>query len=350
MHRFNTRIEALPPSTANLLRQIDGLNGQWIGGAQLSPQALGRLKRSVLVTSTGASTRIEGSKLTDEEVEQLMRGLSMRKLVDRDAQEVRGYYEVLTFVFESWQDIDFSENSIKHLHTQLLKYSTKDERQRGEYKKLENRVDMTDASGKVLATLFETTPAYLTPKESAELIDWTREQLAAKTYHPLLVISSFVVEFLQIHPFLDGNGRLSRVLTNLLMLKAGYSFVPYVSHEKLIEDNKTEYYVALRKSQASFKTNQETLAPWTSFFFEALHAQAQQAIGLISGESIEKLLSPNQLLVWRYIETVDESTIQTITEATGVARPTVRQAVDRLLKLKRIERRGQGRTTRYIKT
>ncbi len=100
MQRFNDRIVKLLPTTVATLSQIDSLKGQWIGGAQLSPQALGRLKRSVLVTSTGASTRIEGSKLTDAEVEKLMRGLSMQKLVDRDAQEVRGYYEALVAVFD----------------------------------------------------------------------------------------------------------------------------------------------------------------------------------------------------------------------------------------------------------
>ncbi|HEY1645693.1 MAG TPA: hypothetical protein VGF75_04960, partial [Candidatus Saccharimonadales bacterium] len=138
MNPLSQRIEKLPLTILSVLSQIDSLNGQWVGGARLSPQALGRLKRSVLITSTGASTRIEGSKLSDEEVEKLMRGLSSQKLVDRDTQEVKGYYETLSMVFDSWRDIELTENNIKHLHSQLLKYSVKDERQRGEYKKLEN--------------------------------------------------------------------------------------------------------------------------------------------------------------------------------------------------------------------
>jgi Fic family protein len=349
MNKLDERLEKLSFSTVSLLSQIDGLNGQWIGGARLSPQALGRLKRSVLITSTGASTRIEGAKLSDEEVEKLMRGLSMQKLVDRDAQEVRGYYEILATVFDSWKDIELTESSIKHLHSQLLKYSSKDERQRGEYKKLENRVVATDAAGKVVSTIFGTTAAYLTPKEMNELVDWVRVRLAERMYHPLLVIANFIVEFLKIHPFLDGNGRLSRVLTNLLMLQAGYEYMPYVSHEKLIEDNKTEYYIALRKSQTTFRTANETVAPWATFFLEIAQAQANQAIALLSAENVEKLLSPNQLLVWQYIQTVNEASVQDITEATSVARPTVRQAIERLLTLKKIERIGQGRTTRYRK-
>jgi len=349
MNRLDERLEKLSLSTVSLLSQIDGLNGQWIGGARLSPQALGRLRRSVLVTSTGASTRIEGANLSDVEVEKLMRGLSVQKLVDRDAQEVRGYYEVLAAVFDSWEDINLTEGSIKHLHSQLLKYSTKDERQRGEYKKMENRVIATDNAGKEVGTILETTAPFLTPKEMNELVSWTKTSLGEKKYHPLLVIANFVVEFLNIHPFLDGNGRLSRVLTNLLMLQAGYGYIPYVSHEKLVEDNKTAYYQALRKSQATFRTADATVASWVSFFLEIGNAQAGQALALLVAETIEKLLSPHQLKVWRYIQTVDVAAIQDVTEATSVARPTVRQAIERLLKLKKIERIGQGRTTRYRK-
>lgn len=249
MDDLNERLEKLSLTTVSLLTQIDNLNGQWLGGARLSPQALGRLKRSVLVTSTGASTRIEGANLADEEVEKLMRGLSMQRLVDRDAQEVRGYYEVLVTIFDSWKDIELTESNVKHLHSQLLKYSIKDERQRGEYKTIENRIVARDATGKEVSTIFETTAPYLTAKEMNELVAWTRVSLDERKYHPLLIIASFVVEFLKIHPFLDGNGRLSRILTNLPMLQAGYEYVPYVSHEKLVEDSKIGYYIALRKSQ-----------------------------------------------------------------------------------------------------
>ncbi len=359
MNKFNQRIKNLPENIWLLLNQIDELKGQWTGGAQLNPQALGRLKHSVLITSTGASTRIEGSKLSDDEVEKLMRGLSLQKLVDRDKQEVQGYYELLDNVLTSWQSIPFSESTIKHFHKELLKYGTKDERHRGEYKKIENRVEMTDADGKVIEVLFDTTSAYLTPKKIEELITWTNETLALKEFHPLIIISNFIVEFLKIHPFQDGNGRLARILTNLLMLKQGYTYVPYVSHEKLIEDNKTDYYLALRQSQKTFlssetsakegDTDKENISDWINFFLNTSLAQAKQALGLLSAENIDKLLSPKQLLVWHYLESMDEATPGEISKATKVARPTVSQALERLLKLNKVERLGQGRTTRYKK-
>jgi Fic family protein len=208
---------------------------------------------------------------------------------------------------------------------------------------------MVNEAGESIGILFDTTPAYLTPKEMQELVEWTVEALLSRSFHPLLILGNFLVEFLQIHPFQDGNGRLSRVLTNLLMLQAGYAYMPYVSHEKLVEDNKAEYYLALRKSQKTFKTATETIAPWMEFFLRVLLTQARDAIALLSHENLERSLSPKQLIVWQYIEKNTEATPQEIASATGVSRPTVSQAITVLVRLKKIERIGQGRTTRYRK-
>ncbi|OGI72992.1 hypothetical protein A3D42_02940 [Candidatus Nomurabacteria bacterium RIFCSPHIGHO2_02_FULL_41_18] len=346
---YNKRIKNIPQNLWVFINQIDELKGRWIGGAEINPQALGRLKRSVLVTSTGASTRIEGAKLSDEDIEKMMRGLSMQKFADRDKQEVQGYYELLENVFNSYNKIPFSESSIQHLHKEILKYVEKDKFHRGEYKKTENRVEMVNEVGQSIGILFDTTPAWLTPKEMQELFEWTKKSLSLKEIHPLIIIGNFIVEFLNIHPFQDGNGRLSRVLTNLLMLQAGYAYMPYVSHEKLIEDNKAEYYVALRKSQKTLKTDNPNVVPWLEFFFNVLLTQAKQAIELLSKENIDKLLSPKQLLVWLHLSNVGEATPRDISLKTKVARPTVSQALDTLLRLKKVERIGQGRTTRYRK-
>lgn len=331
----------------SLINEVDHLKGQWIGGAKLNPQALGRLKRSVLVTSSGASTRIEGSTLSDDDVEKLMKGISVQKLKDRDKQEVQGYFELLSNIFETWKQIPFNESTVKHLHNELLKFVGKDERHRGEYKKTENNVEMFDESGKSLGVVFETTPAYLTPKQTQELIEWTSWALDESDYHPLLIIGNFLVEFLAIHPFQDGNGRLSRILTNLLLLKAGYAYVPYVSHEKLVEEHKADYYLALRRSQKTLNATKPDIEAWLEFFLGICKEQAEQAIELLSHENIERLLSPKQLAVWHYLSEIKEAAPRDIAEATGVARPTVSQALDVLLRLKKIERLGQGRSTRY---
>lgn len=345
---FNQRLENLPPEIWSKITKIEELKGQWIIGARLSPQVLGRLKRSVLVTSTGASTRIEGARLSDEDIEKLMRGIFMQKFADRDKQEVKGYYELLQNVFDSWKHLRFSENTIKHFHKELLKYVQKDKLHRGEYKKTENKVQMIDAAGKSVAILFDTTPAYLTPKEMQELVEAAQNAFKENKYPPLLVIGDFLVEFLKIHPFQDGNGRISRILTNLLLLRAGYQYMPYVSHEKLIEDNKADYYMALRKSQKTLKTK-PNIIPWLDFFLSVVYKQSQLAVELLSKENIEKLLSPKQIAVLEYLQIVAEASPKDISGNAKVALPTVAQALDKLMRLKKVERIGLGRSTRYRK-
>ena len=347
--KFDQRLQQILAETWSKITQIDELKGQWIAGARFSPQVLGRLKRSVLITSTGASTRIEGTRLSDEDVEKLMRGIDIQKFTDRDKQEVRGYFELLENVFDSWKSLKFSENTIKYFHKELLKYVKKDELHRGDYKKEENKVHMIDAAGKSVGALFDTTPAYITPKEMQELVEWTQVALAEKKYHPLLIVGNFLVEFLQIHPFQDGNGRLSRVLTNLLLLKEGYLYMPYISHEKLVEDNKPDYYMALRKSQKTFKTDHEDITSWLDFFLTIFLKQSKMAVELLSKENIEKLLSMKQLAVWEYLQKAKETTTGEIIRETKITRSTVKQVLDKLLRLKKIERIGLGRSTRYRK-
>lgn len=344
---FDQRLQHIPAEIWSMITKIDELKGQWIGGARLSPQVLGRLKRSVLVTSTGASTRIEGARLSDEDVEKLMRGIEIQKFTNRDKQEVKGYYELLENVFDSWKHLRFSESAIKHFHRELLKYVEKDQDHRGEYKKRENQVRMVTTDGDTIGVLFETTPAYLTPKEMQELVEWTRGALAERRHHPLLIVGNFLVEFLKIHPFQDGNGRLSRVLTNLLLLQAGYGYMPYVSHEKLVEDNKPAYYLALRRSQKTLKVAHTTILPWLEFFLTIFLRQSEMAIALLSKESIDRLLTQKQLAVWEYLEKVESATPREIAAQTNVAYPTVRQAINKLLRLKKINRLGLGRSTRY---
>lgn len=347
LNRLDKRLTNIPSSIWVEIARIDELKGHWVASSQLHPQVLGRLKRSVLVISTGASTRIEGAKLSDFDIEKLMRGISIEKFTDRDVAEVKGYYELLLNIFDSWQDLSLSESTIKHFHKELLKYVEKDVLHRGEYKKMENKVHMVDTKGNSIGILFDTTPAYLTPGAMRDLVDWTKEALTHRKYHPIIIIGNFLVEFLQIHPFQDGNGRLSRILTNLLLLKQGYLYMPYISHEKLIEDNKPDYYLALRNSQNTFNNDNESIVPWLDFFVQILFKQSQMAIDLLSTETIEKTLSEKQLVVWEYLQKVGEASPMGLSQNTGVARPTINQVMEKLIGLKKVERIGLGRSTRY---
>src|SRR3989339_1854862 len=285
--RLSKRIEQIPSVIVSKIAKIDELKGQWISGARLSPQVLGRLKRSVLITSTGASTRIEGARLTDEDIEKLMRGINIQKFTNRDKQEAQGYYELLENVFNSWKSLKFNDSLIKHFHQELLKYVEKDENHRGE-----------------------------DPSQMHNMVEWTQKTLKEDKYHKLLVIGNFLVEFLKIHPFTDGNGRLSRVLTNLLLLQSGYLYIPYISHEKLVEDNKPDYYITLRRSQKTMGTDNENITDWLEFFLDIVLQQSYMAVELLSKENIEKILSEKQLLVWQYIEKAKETSTGDIAENT----------------------------------
>ena len=346
---FDNRLKNPDPHIVALLAEIDGLRGEFKVGLRLTPQAITSLKKSTLITSAGASTRIEGSKISDQGVQKIMENLTVSKFADRDSQEVQGYLETLQNVFDSYQTLKLRESSIQSLHKELLKYSTKDERQRGQYKKTENAVGVVGPDGQVIQIIFETTPAYLAPIEMQTLVEWTTDVLDNKRFHSLLIIANFIVEFLKIHPFEDGNGRLSRVLTNLLLLHGGYQFTQYVSHEQIIEKRKDEYYIALRKSQMTLKTEQPTITPWLNFFLAVVKEQASKALVYLQEEDIEDRLSPKQRVVWRFLVGVDEASPSEIVEGTGILMPTVRQALNYLIDLKKIKAIGRGRGTRYQK-
>ncbi len=348
-NKFDHRIKNPDPQIVALLAEIDGIRGEFKSGLRMTPQAITNLKKSTLITSAGASTRIEGARLTDEEVEKVMRGLTVSKFADRDSQEVQGYLETLQNVFDSYQNLPLRESLITSLHNQLLKYSHKDDAHRGGYKKKENTVGVLGLDGNIAQIMFETTPAYLTGKEMNELVDWTNDAFEKNRFHNLLIIANFIVEFLKIHPFEDGNGRLSRVLTNLLLLQSGYQFIQYVSHEQIVERRKDEYYIALRKSQETFKTDHDTISPWLNFFLSAVREQATKALSYLEEERVEDTLSPKQFEVWKHISSVGEAAPGEIVKATDIALGTVRQALDRLVELGKVKRVGRGRGTRYVK-
>jgi len=333
-----------------LATEVATLSGQWTGGANLSQQILNHLKRSSLVTSAGASTRIEGSKLSDEEIRAMIGGLKWEKMKNRDTQEVKGYYELLQFIYDNYANIDVTENNIKEFHARLMKYSEKDVWHKGNYKVIENDIEMQDADGKTITVLFETSKALETPGHMKELVEWYNEAITSPKYHKVIVIAAFIVQFLKIHPFQDGNGRLSRILTDLLLLKANYEYIPYVSLEKIIEESKADYYIALRASQLTFGSHHESIERWTGFFLNICRIQVNAALDLLSVARMEQDLSENQNIIWNYFKehTDDRISVGTLEQNTVVNRETIRQALNKLLTLKMIERFGAGRSTYYL--
>jgi Fic family protein len=332
------------------IAKIDEFKGLWHGGLRLNPQILGKLKASVIITSTGASTRIEGAKMNDDEVARLLRGLKSNPPKGRDQEEVAGYADLLGRIFDNFKTLKLTEGQILQFHKILLNFSKKDQNHKGKYKFGDNAVVAKDEKGEDVV-LFRPTPPYLVKKEMDDILFWTNQELEKKEIHPLLVIANFIFEFLAIHPFEDGNGRISRALTNLLLLKNGYSYVPYVSLEEIIEEQRTEYYLALRTTQKNHKTGQEDISPWLNFLLDALIKQTQKAKKIMESEQPEKLLSEKQLQVYNLFgEDKTLSVAEIDKKVKGkIPKVTIKQALSRLVNLKLLDRIGQGRATRYKK-
>jgi Fic family protein len=346
--RLNLKSEVIE-EVFSIISEIDAVKNSWKIAGKLLPQTIERLTHSVIVTSTGASNRIEGNKLTDNEVEALYKNLRIRKFKTRDEQEVAGYLEMLELVFERHADIPLKESTILQFHRDMLKYSDKDERHRGQYKFGPNRVEAKNQSGKVVGVIFDPTPPHLTPKEMQELFAWYAEAKKHNFKHPLLLIANFVFEYLAIHPFQDGNGRTSRLITNLMLLQSGYEFISVVSHERAIEARKADYYLALNKSQSSWKSKKEDVSAWVLYFLHILREQARQALKILEGDDIDYLLSEKQLDLWRWANQRGDKTFsrKEAIDALGFPARTVESCIKKLLDLKKIRKVGEGRATRY---
>ena len=347
--RFDKRIHITSEILQKIAR-VDELKGLWRGGLKLNPHVLKQLKASVIITSTGASTRIEGARMSDEEVARLIRGLKTKRPKGRDAEEVAGYADLLGRIFDNYKVLKLTEGQILQFHEMLLHYSSKDQIEKGKYKNKDNVVVARGDKGEEI-TLFRPTPPYLVKKEMDDVLFWTVAAFKKKEFHPILVIVNFIFEFLAIHPFHDGNGRLSRAITNLLMLQAGYSYVPYVSLEEIIEDRKDAYYLSLRGAQRFHKTEQEDITTWILFLLEALLKQAEAARDLIESEEPERMLSERQIQILHLFEegkTLSPKDIVLVLKE-KIPLPTIKQVLGRLVKLGLIQRIGLGRATRYRK-
>lgn len=348
-NRFEKRIK-LSQEILTKIARIDQFNGLWLGKSRFSPQIISRLKSWVIITSTGASTRIEGSKMSDEEISKFLRGLKINSPKNRDEQEVAGYADLLGRIFDNWKELKLSENWILQFHKILLNYSNKDESHKGKYKMANNTVIMFDKNGKQ-TVLFKPSPSYMVKTEMYDIIEWTNKQFIDQAYHPLLIIANFIFEFLAIHPFMDGNGRMSRALTNLLLLKSGYEYIPYISLDEIIEQTKTGYYLSLRATQKNHKAKREDITPWLIYFLNVLGEQTERAKNLIENNQPEKLLSEKQVEILNLFNDKNELTVAKINNFLNNKIPlvTIKQALSRLMFQKLIERIGQGRGTRYIK-
>ncbi|MDA7502256.1 Fic family protein [Chitinophagales bacterium] len=325
--------------------KLDRFDASWSSIEKTEGQSLKQLKEVATVESVGASTRIEGSKLSDAQVQELIKKIDITKLDDRDSQEVVGYFNVLDVVTESYLDIEIATSSLKNLHNLLLKLSQKDDRHRGDFKQHENAVQATFPDGSSQIIFKTTEPGITTTDAITKLIKWYHQK---KEVHPLIVAAAFVYEFLSIHPFQDGNGRLARILTTLLLLKSGYKWIEYVSFEHEIENHKKEYYKVLRNCQA--QRPEEEITEWINFFIKSLLNIQSKLDKKIETVSMNKDLSPKEKLVLTYILNNPGCRSGQIAQNTNISKPTVKRIITHLLANKLIKKFGIKAGTNYSAT
>ena len=336
----------------SIISELDEFKGSWKLLGQLSPERLKSLKKVATIESVGSSNRIEGNKLNDKQVEELLSNIKKQTFATRDEQEVAGYAKLMDTIFEDWEVIPFSENYIKQLHKILLQYSTKDERHKGNYKKISNAVAAYSPEGKELGIVFETATPFETPLKMEELVKWTRKNLDDRFFHPLIVIGVFIVNFLAIHPFEDGNGRLSRAITCLLLLKSGYSYMQYSSLEAVIEDNKEGYYRALRQTQTTLNDIEPDYESWLTFFLKSLQKQKIRLEYKLGEKDIN--LNSNDLTeletkILEYFEQNERGTNIKLLEFTNANRNTLKKSLSNLVDKKFLVMHSKGRGTWYSK-
>lgn len=338
----------ITPEILSLIAKIDEFKGAWRALGTLAPDRLSALRRVATIESIGSSTRIEGSKLSDREVERLLSNLQIKTFTTRDEQEVAGYAEIMDLVFSSWQDITLTENHIKQLHRDLLVYSEKDAWHRGNYKTSSNSVVAFDENGAQIGVVFETATPFDTPKLTTELVTWIQDERSSERLHPLLLIGLWVVIFLEIHPFQDGNGRLSRVLTTLLLLQAGYAYVPYSSLESVIEQNKEAYYLALRQTQGTIRTDTPNWQPWLVFFLRALAEQVRRLNKKVEREKLVLAPLPElSLQIVKFAREHGRVTMGGAIRLTGGNRNTLKQHFRTLVEQGHLNQHGRGRGVWY---
>ncbi|NTV53634.1 MAG: Fic family protein [Candidatus Firestonebacteria bacterium] len=338
----------ITPEILSTIAEIDEFKGAWRSLGTLAPERLTALRRVATIESIGSSTRIEGSKLSDREVEHLLSKLQITAFATRDEQEVAGYAKVMDLVFNSWLNIPVTENHLKQLHRDLLIHSEKDERHRGNYKTNPNGAAAFDANGRQIGIVFETASPFDTPRLMRELIDWLKEARETHRLHPLLIIAMFTIVFLEIHPFQDGNGRLSRILTALLLLQAGYAYVPYSSLESVIEHSKEGYYLALRQTQGTIRTDAPNWQPWITFFLRALQQQKNILAAKVEQEKLVLAALPELAVqILDFVRSHGRVTIGEMVRMTGANRNTLKEHLRNLVKKNNLAQKGSGRGTWY---
>jgi Fic family protein len=333
---------ALPPGTVSALTTIGEAKGRADLYRQQSPSGLETLRQIALIQSTEASNAIENIRAPLPRIEELVAKKTSPQ--DRSEQEIAGYRDVLATIHANGASIPFEPRYVMQLHGDMHRYvGTRDA---GKWKTIDNAVEEELPDG-TKAVRFVPVAALLTPQRMNDLHSAFGRALSDGTYSPLLLAAAYVLDFTVIHPFRDGNGRMSRLITLWLLYIAGHDVGRYISLEKLIDDSKETYYEALWASTQGWHEGTHDLAPWTSYFLGALIAaykEFENHTGVLAGRGSKRKL------IETFIGSLmgDEFTIAEVRAAApGISDGYINRVLGDLKNQGRIESLGTGRSARW---
>jgi len=335
----------LTPDVVGMLTSVHEHKGKQGLYIEAHADALTALLEIAKVQSTGASNRIEGINTTDKRLEELVRDKSAPR--NRTEQEIAGYRDVLATIHESYDYIQPRPNIILQLHKQLYSYARSSVG--GNYKNQDNYISETDEQGNQTIR-FQPVPAYLTADAMDRLCTAFNESLRADEHDPLLLIPMFVLDFLCIHPFNDGNGRMSRLLTLLLLYRAGYIVGKYISIEKLIENSKDTYYEALRESSVNWHDNVSDYLPFVRYFLGVLlkaYNEFEERVEYLGRKGISKPDRIKMVIERKLGKITKQEIMQALPD---ISKVTVERTLVALQREGYIVKIGGGPATAYAKT
>ena len=326
-----------------MFRAIGEAKGKQELFSQRSQEALDNLKGLAAIESTISSNRIEGVVAKPGRAEAIM--LKASKPRNRAEEEIAGYRDALRMIHESWADMNFSITIIKQLHDTILRYSPDEG---GSWKTKENIIGKFDEKGRLIEEVFKPTSARNTP-EAMELLVERYDVAIKEGYDPLVVIPLTILDFLSIHPFEDGNGRIARLLTLLLLYQSGYIVGRYISLERIIEESKETYYETLNASSQGWHEEKHDWKPWATYFWGVIlraYKEFEERVGEVTtsfGSKTEQV----ELAVRRRIGPFSFSEIER--ECPEVSKDMIRHVLRQLRDEGRLQSEGTGRGARWNK-
>lgn len=332
----------LSPDIVALLTQIHEFKGQQNLFIEAKADTLTQLVEIAKIQSTEASNKIEGICTSDERLKKIVRDKTMPRT--RNEQEIAGYRDVLNTIHESYDYIPLKSSIILQLHRDLYKFSGAG--YGGRYKISDNVIAEEDEVGNK-SLRFEPVPAWETPEAVERACAAFDEAISGGEYDPLLIIPMFILDFTCIHPFSDGNGRMSRLLTLLLLYRAGYIVGKYISIEKLIEQSKETYYEALHDSSAAWHEEANDYAAFVRYTLGVIAAAYRDFNGRVETLTASGLSKPERIaeIIRGTLGKITKSEI--MAKCPDISQVTVQRALNDLVKNGDIIKISGGRYTAY---